>query len=100
MVDLLGRNDNLAAPHEEIAMFRKLAFLALSVLSAASLAQTPLRVKVFPGSQALPVIAGVSQGYFDRHGLKVELLVTASSQDNRNGLASGEIKIAKAAGDT
>jgi len=99
MVDLLGRNDNLAAPQEETSMFRKLAFLALIFLSATALAQTPLRVKVFPGAQALPVIAGVSQGYFDRHGLKVELLVTASSQEQRDGLASGDIQIAQAAVD-
>jgi ABC-type nitrate/sulfonate/bicarbonate transport system substrate-binding protein len=99
MVDLLGRNDNLAAPQEETSMFRNLAFLALILLSAAAFAQTPLRVKVFPGSQNLPLIAGVSQGFFERRGLKVEVLFTQSSQEQRDGLASGDFQIAHSAVD-
>src|SRR3989454_857080 len=99
MVDLLGRNDNLAAAQEETSMFRNLAFLALIPLSAAALAQTPLRVKVFPGSQNLPLIAGVSQGFFEGRGLKVEVLFTQSSQEQRDGLASGDFQIAHSAVD-
>src|SRR6266403_1767004 len=99
MVDLLGRNDNLAAPKEENPMFRNLAFLALILFSAAASAQTPLRVKVFPGSQNLPLIAGVSQGFFERRGLKVEVLFTQSSQEQRDGLASGDFQIAHSAVD-
>jgi len=41
-------------------MFRNLAFLTLIFLSEAALAQTPLRVKMFPGAQALPVMAAAS----------------------------------------
>src|SRR6267143_2022359 len=99
MVDLLGRNDNLAAPKEENLMFHNLSFLALLLLSAAVLAQTPLRVKVFPGSHNLPLIAGVSQGFFERRGLKVEVLFTQSSQEQRDGLASGDFQIAHSAVD-
>src|SRR5216683_5647719 len=99
MVDLLGRNDNLAAAQEETSMFRNLAFIALILLSAAAFAQTPLRAKVFPGSQNLPLIAGVSQGFFERRGLKVEVLFTQSSQEQRDGLASGDFQIAHSAVD-
>ncbi len=80
-------------------MFRNLAFLALILLSAAAFAQTTLRVKVFPGSQNLPLIAGVSQGFFERRGLKVEVLFTQSSQEQRDGLASGDFQIAHSAVD-
>lgn len=80
-------------------MFRYLVCLALLFLCGATAAQTPLRVKVFPGAQALPVIAGVSQGIFERQGLKVELLFTVTSQEQRDGLASGDFQVAHAAVD-
>ena len=81
--------------------------LALVVAGLAGCAQTPpppagpisLRVKMFPGAQALPVIAAASQGMFEHHGLKVEVLFTASSQEQRDGLASGDFQIAQAAVD-
>jgi len=80
-------------------MFRNLAFLTLIFLSEAALAQTPLRVKMFPGAQALPVMAAASQGIFERHGLKVEVLFTVNSQEQRDGLAAGDFQIAQAAVD-
>src|SRR2546426_1776233 len=80
-------------------MFRNLAFLALIFLSEAALAQTPLRVKMFPGAQALPVMAASSQGIFERHGLKVEVLFTVNWQEQRDGLAAGDFQIAQAAVD-
>ena len=73
--------------------------LAAFLIPAAAAAQTPLRVKMFPGAQALPVIAAASQGIFERHGLKVEVLFTVNSQEQRNGLASGDFQIAQAAVD-
>jgi len=60
---------------------------------------TPLRVKMFPGVQALPVIAAASQGLFEKQGLKVETLFTLNSQEQRDGLASGDFQIAQAAVD-
>jgi len=62
-------------------------------------AQTPLRAKVFPGAQALPVMAGVQQGIFEKHGIKLELLFTTTSQEQRDGLASGDFQVAHAAVD-
>ena len=73
--------------------------LVLVVLSQVAIAQTPLRVKMFPGAQALPVSAAVAQGIFQKHGLKVEQLFTANSTELRDGLASGDFHIAQSAVD-
>src|SRR5690349_19258428 len=80
-------------------MFRIAALILLAGISGGAFSQTPLRVKMFPGVQALPVIAAASQGIFEKQGLKVETLFTASSQEQRDGLASGEFQIAQAAVD-
>jgi ABC-type nitrate/sulfonate/bicarbonate transport system substrate-binding protein len=74
-------------------------FLLLSIFSAACFAQTDVKVKMFPGAQALPALAASSQGFFARHGLKVEILFTANSDEQRAGLAKGEFEIAQAAVD-
>jgi ABC-type nitrate/sulfonate/bicarbonate transport system substrate-binding protein len=75
-----------------------LAVFALFSLPAAS--QTiPLKAKVFPGAQALPAIAGVQQGIFEKHGIKLELLFTQTSQEQRDGLAAGDFQVAHAAVD-
>ena len=80
-------------------MSRISLLIAIALFSGVSLGQTALRVKMFPGAQALPVIAAASQGIFERHGLKVEILFTANSQEQRDGLAKGEFQIAQAAVD-
>jgi ABC-type nitrate/sulfonate/bicarbonate transport system substrate-binding protein len=59
----------------------------------------PLRVRVFPGVQNLPLFAGQAQGFLARHGLEVELQLTADSEGLRRGLAAGEFEIAHAAVD-
>jgi ABC-type nitrate/sulfonate/bicarbonate transport system substrate-binding protein len=80
-------------------MFRKLSCLAFVFLAGTASAQTALKVKMFPGAQSLPALAAVSEGVFARHGLKVEILFTANSQEQRDGLAAGEFQIAQAAVD-
>ncbi|HEX9396200.1 MAG TPA: ABC transporter substrate-binding protein [Burkholderiales bacterium] len=80
-------------------MFRIALAVLLAGLSGAALSQTLLRVKMFPGAQSLPVLAAVQEGAFARHGLKVEVLFTANSDEQRNGLAAGEFEIAQAAVD-
>jgi ABC-type nitrate/sulfonate/bicarbonate transport system substrate-binding protein len=80
-------------------MLGKLILLLLAVISSAAWSQTPLRVKMFPGAQSLPVLAAVSEGIFARHGLKVETLFTVNSQEQRDGLAAGDFQIAQAAVD-
>jgi ABC-type nitrate/sulfonate/bicarbonate transport system substrate-binding protein len=79
-------------------MTRFLLFAVLFLSQAAS-AQTPLRTKVFPGAQALPLMAGVQQKIFERHGIKLELLFTTNSQELRDGLASGDFQVAHSAVD-
>ena len=74
-------------------------WLLLAVFSSAAWSQTQLKVKMFPGAQALPVLAAVSEGIFARHGLRVEVLFTVNSEEQRNGLAAGEFQIAQAAVD-
>jgi ABC-type nitrate/sulfonate/bicarbonate transport system substrate-binding protein len=81
-------------------MFRSFAAVVLALSSMVACAQTtPLKVKVFPGAQNLPIFAGQSQGYFERHGLRVEVLFTQNSQEQRDGLANGGFEIAHAAVD-
>src|SRR5437879_13443920 len=99
MVDLLGRNDNLAAPKEEIPMYRHFIWLLVFCLLAAEAQPAQLRVKMFPGAQALALMSAASQGIFERHGLKVEVLFTVNSQEQRDGLAAGDFQIAQAAVD-
>jgi ABC-type nitrate/sulfonate/bicarbonate transport system substrate-binding protein len=79
-------------------MVRVASFLVLLFCSSAS-AQTALKVKMFPGAQSLPVLAAASQGMFAKQGLKVEVLFTVNSDEQRNGLAAGEFEIAQAAVD-
>src|SRR6476661_6963009 len=74
-------------------------FLLLSIFSGVCFAQTSVKVKMFPGAQALPALAAASQGIFQRHGLKVEILFTSNSDEQRAGLAKGEFEIAQAAVD-
>lgn len=59
----------------------------------------PLRVKVFPGAQNLPLYAGLAQGIFAKHGLKLELQFTVNSTQLRDGLASGAFDVAHTAAD-
>src|SRR3954462_15150888 len=74
-------------------------FLLLGIFSGVGFAQTSIKVKMFPGAQALPALAAAQQGFFERQGLKVEVLFTSNSDEQRNGLAKGEFEIAQAAVD-
>ena len=64
--------------------------------SAGAAEPTPLRVNVFPGAQNLPLYVGLAQGIFEKHGLKVDLQFTPSSDAQRSGLAEGRFEIAHA----
>jgi ABC-type nitrate/sulfonate/bicarbonate transport system substrate-binding protein len=77
-------------------MFRTLLLL---FACSSAFAQTQVKVKMFPGAQSLPVLAAASQGLFAKHGLKVEVLFTSNSGEQRNGLAAREFEIAQAAVD-
>src|SRR5262245_52176875 len=78
---------------------RRIAPLLLMFCCAVGSAQTQLKVKMFPGAQSLPALAAQQNGLFERHGLKVDILFTANSDEQRAGLAKGEFEIAQAAVD-
>jgi ABC-type nitrate/sulfonate/bicarbonate transport system substrate-binding protein len=61
--------------------------------------ETALKVKIFPGAQALSVIVAAAQGIFKKHGLGVELLFTQNSQELRDDLAAGRVQIVHSAVD-
>lgn len=73
--------------------------LLLAFIAAPAAAQTPLKMKMFPGVQSLPVIAAAENGLFERHGLKVDVLFTVNSQEQRDGLAKGDFQIMQSAVD-
>jgi ABC-type nitrate/sulfonate/bicarbonate transport system substrate-binding protein len=73
--------------------------LSLALAAHAAFAQVPLKVKVFPGAQTLALFAAQSQGFFERQGLKVEILFTKTSDEQREGLAKGDFQVAQAAVD-
>src|SRR5256714_7450241 len=77
----------------------RILFALACFAAVPSWAQTALKVKMFPGAQALPALSAASQGIFERHGLKVEILFTGNSDEQRAGLAKGEFEIAQAAVD-
>ena len=63
-------------------------------MSAAAAAQTPLKVIVFPTLANLAQYAALSQGYYSKRGLAVELIGTPNSDETRDGLAQGRYQIA------
>jgi ABC-type nitrate/sulfonate/bicarbonate transport system substrate-binding protein len=58
-----------------------------------------LHINVFPGVQNLPNFAAEANGFFEKRGLAVETTFTKSSQQQRDGLASGQYDIAHSAVD-
>jgi ABC-type nitrate/sulfonate/bicarbonate transport system substrate-binding protein len=80
-------------------MVCRLIFFLLLVLFGTAHAQTPIKVKLFPGAQALALIAGTSLGLFEKHGLMVEVLFTQNSVELRDDLAAGRVQVAHSAVD-
>jgi ABC-type nitrate/sulfonate/bicarbonate transport system substrate-binding protein len=80
-----------------------LAGVAIVIAVAAGAARgadpVPLRVRVFPGVQNLPLFAGQARGLFVKHGVRVDLQFTPNSQALREGLAAGAFEVAHAAAD-
>ena len=60
---------------------------------------TLLHVNTFPTARSLPFYVAVDRGFFARHGLKVELEFTESSERQREGLADGTVDIVHSAVD-
>lgn len=60
---------------------------------------TPLRVIVFPGGTNLPIWTGQGHGFFERHGVSVDLTYTTSSKEQLAGLIRGDWDIGATAFD-
>ena len=67
---------------------------AVMAMSRVAPAQTPLKVIVFPTLSNLARFAALSQGYYSKRGLAVELIYTPNSDELREGLAQGRYHIA------
>ena len=84
--------------HEAITRFFRWSLFVLGLClvagSAGAAELIPLRVKVFAGAQNLPIYAALAKGFFEKHGVKVDLQFTRTSNEMRNGLAAGEFEIA------
>ncbi len=81
---------------------RPAALLALlAALSPGAGAETPalVRVNAFPTAGYAALYVGMANGVFERHGVRVELQFTPSSQAQRDGLARGDFEVAYAAVD-
>jgi ABC-type nitrate/sulfonate/bicarbonate transport system substrate-binding protein len=77
------------------------ATACLCMLAATAQAAEPtlLHVNTFPTARSLPFYVAVDRGFFARHGLKVELEFTESSERQREGLAGGTVDIVHSAVD-
>ena len=73
----------------------------LAAFSAGATAQAPalVRVNAFPTAGYAALYVGIANGSFEKHGVRVELRFTPSSQAQRDGLAKGDFEIAYAAVD-
>jgi ABC-type nitrate/sulfonate/bicarbonate transport system substrate-binding protein len=77
-----------------LSVIGAVAGAAVMAMSAAAAAQTPLKVIVFPTLANLAQYAALSQGYYSKRGLAVELIPTPNSDETREGLAQGRYQIA------
>ena len=76
------------------AVVGAVAGAALPAMTCAASAQTQLKVIVFPTLANLAQYAALSQGYYSKRGLAVELIGTPNSDETRDGLAQGRYQIA------
>ena len=83
------------------------SLLLLTLILAMGLAQqegrsqteTLVRVSAFPHAKTLPVYLGLSKGVFEQHGLKINLSLTESSNEQRADLGSGRLDVVHSAVD-
>jgi ABC-type nitrate/sulfonate/bicarbonate transport system substrate-binding protein len=75
--------------------------LAITIFSGHAFAAdlAIVRVNTFPTARALPFFAGIEKGFFNKHGIKVELEFTQNSGSQRAGLAAGKFELVHSAVD-
>ncbi len=59
----------------------------------APLTGTPLRVGVLPVMNTLPLFVAQQEGFYDQHGVTVELVPVESARDRSIGLQSGQLEV-------
>jgi ABC-type nitrate/sulfonate/bicarbonate transport system substrate-binding protein len=74
-------------------------FLAIFTGHAAMAEPILVRVNTFPNARALPFFVGIEKGFFNKHGIKVELEFTENSGTQRAGLAAGKFELVHSAVD-
>src|SRR5262245_6990757 len=84
----------MAAKAMRSSVIVALATAVLAATAGFASAQTNLKVIVFPGLSNLSHFAALSQGYYTKRGLNVELINTPNSTEMREGLAAGRYQIA------
>src|SRR5882762_8514907 len=80
-------------------MQRWILVLAMVASAAASADPAAVRVNSFPNAKALPLHAGMAQGFFARRDLALQLSFTENSTKQREGLAAGEFDLVHSAVD-
>ena len=77
------------------------AMVGLTLAASATYAADPvlIHVNTFPTARALPFFVARDQGFFARHGLKVDLQFTKGSKAQREALANGGADVVQAAVD-
>lgn len=84
-------------------LFSRCILLVLALCASAGQGQaaepTLVHVNTFPTARALPFFVARDQGFFARHGLKVDLQFTKGSKAQREALAGGSADIVQAAVD-
>ena len=81
---------------------RHLASLAIAFALCSGYAAaepTLVRVNTFPNARSLPFFVGIEKGFFNKHGIKVELEFTENSKSQRAGLAAGKFELVHSAVD-
>ncbi|HTS39776.1 MAG TPA: ABC transporter substrate-binding protein [Xanthobacteraceae bacterium] len=74
-----------------------IAFALCSGYAAAE--PTLVRVNTFPNARSLPFFVGIEKGFFNKHGIKVEVEFTENSKSQRAGLAAGKFELVHSAVD-
>lgn len=70
-----------------------------SQMEDAAVQEASIKMMSFPGMTTLPAIVAQKKGLFEKHGVKIEVLLTPNSQVQREGLASGDHQIIHTAAD-
>ncbi len=78
--------------HSLVAAGALMAGIAMAQ-ECAPLTGTPLRVGVLPVMNTLPLFVAQQEGFYDQHGVTVELVPVESARDRSIGLQSGQLEV-------